>query len=162
MFPVTYQNTFRIDTITRPANVTAYTVGQVINETSPRFLVFPITVSRRGGYITRVSLVTSNAAHTAALRLWLFDSTFTAPADQTTPSFNFAQGLTSEGYVDFAAFVVPSSSTFAFSEGQSLSRPLQFQSGADNNVYGLLEARAAFTPTSGQQFGIQVYSELSA
>ncbi len=164
MYPSTYVNTFRIDNLQRPANTTAYTVGQVINSTTPRFYIFPVSQSRRGAYITRVNLVTDNPAHTAALRLWLFDQPFTAPADQTTIAWNYANGLAAEGFIDFTTFTTPGSALFTYSEGilSSNSRPIQVQSGTDNNVYGLLEVRGAFTPTSGQQFGIELYSEYSA
>lgn len=160
MLPVSYVNTFSRQTITRPANTTAYALGQAIAATSPAALVFPATVNRRGGYITRVLLTTNKSNHTEALRLHLFDTLPTALADQAT--FTLAGGTEStyEGYVDFTTFV--SVGNYAVSEGLLVARPLQFESGANNEVSALLEARAAFTPNSGQTFAVNLYTEYSS
>jgi hypothetical protein len=162
MQPVSYVNTARIDIIARPANVTAYTVGQAIANNTPRLIVFPISASRRGGYINRARLITSNSAHTGDIRLHLFNSLVTAPADQTALNFTFTQAQDYEGFLDFTTFTAIGTSTFAFSESVIPANGLQFQNNVDNNLYGILEARAAFTPTTGQQFGIELYTEYSA
>lgn len=163
MYPVTYNNYYSIERLTRPSNTTAYTVGECINDVSPRLLRFNASLSVRGGYVTRVSLATNNNAHTAAIRLWLFSSSIASTPDQVPINLSFVSpGLLTEGYVDFTTFAVPGNSTFAFSEGLMISRPMQFQAGADNMIYGVLEARAAFTPTNAQQFAVELYTEFSA
>lgn len=162
MYPVTYTNQFSPVNISRPNNVTAYAVsGQSINDNTPILFTFPVCVSRRGAYLTRSQLVTNNSAHTGAIRLHLFASPVSIVADQASLSgITFANGQGYEGYVDFTNWIALGG--FAASEGSLISRPMQVQTSGDNNIYGVLEARAAFTPIANQQFSIQVYTEYSA
>lgn len=163
MNPVTYNLTYKLENITRPANTTAYSAsGTAINDNTARVLVFPATVNKRGGYITRAELVTNNNAHTGAIRLHLFANNPGVVADQSTlGGLSYTVGQSYEGYIDFTTFIALGA--FAVSEGALSARPMAMQSGtADNNLYGILEARAAFTPTSGQQFALQLYTEYSA
>lgn len=160
MLPVSYVNSFFRQSITRPANTTAYASGQSIAAASASPLIFPATVNRRGGYITRVLLTTNRTAHTEALRLHLFDSAPTAINDQAAFTLAGATESTYEGYVDFTTFI--SLGNYAVSEGLLIARPLQFESASNNQIYGLLESRATFTPTSGQTFNVNLYTEYSS
>lgn len=162
MNPANYVLSYRLENITRPNNVTAYAAsGQAINDNTARVLVFPVTISRRGCYITRAELITNNNAHVGAIRLHLFANSPGIVADQgSLGSLSYTSGQVYEGGLDFTTW--NALGLFAFSEA-NLTRPLQLQVGtADNNVYGVLEARAAFTPTANQQFAIQLYSEYSS
>lgn len=161
MYPVNYVNLLNRRTIVRPANVTAYALGQVIASGTSSNLVFPASVGGRGGYITRVLLTTNRPAHTEALRLHLFNNPPASVADQAVLNLAAITESTYEGFVDFTSFVSTGTS-YVVSEGSLASRPLQFNTGVNNELIGVIETRAAFTPVSAQSFAIKVYTEYSS
>lgn len=157
----TYDNRKALAQFTRPANVLAYTDGQAIAANPATVLTFGSTPQQGlGGYVTRVFLRTSNSAHTAAVRLHLYEGIPSTITDRT--AFALVNGTAEYfGYVDFTTFVTGGTgSAIAVSEG-AFSKPLQFAA-PNGVVYGLLESRAAFTPTSGQVFAALLYTEVSS
>lgn len=149
--------------IARPANTTVYSTGQQISNNTPDVIVFNNGFISTGGYITRALLKTNNSNQTGAVRLHLFAATPSnaAAVDQSQFVLNFSDSTNYKGFLDFTTFATAGTgSTMAVAEA-SFNRPFQFKTSSGVS-YGLLEARAAQTPTSGQQYQIALYSELPA
>lgn len=156
--------------LTRPADTTAYASGDGIanSTTAGSVTPFEFEVARENGgrgLIIGADLMTNSASAFGAIRLHLFNrAPFVAggyQADNAALALTYAalqtgSGTTNPknnyiGYVDFTTFVAHSSS--AVSIGTSEQTELNFACEGDSKkIYGLLEARAAITPTSGQLF----------
>ena len=156
----TYNNIRTHQVITRAANTTAYEIGQAVQNATASALSFATSnQATLGGYITRAVLRTTKAAHTEALRLHLYSATPTLSNDLA--AFILTDVSAYVGYIDFTTFVTGGTgSVIAVSEA-SFNRPMQFNVAA-GVLFGLLEAKAAFTPTSAQEFHIALFTEVSS
>lgn len=153
---------------TRPADTTAYTARDVVSNSTGASTLMQFDIARvagGSGYIAKARLITNNKAPTPRLRLWLYTiSTPTVAADNAAFTLLWANRANRLGYIDFPALSTedPTGSDSASSiatSGTAFTIPLAFICAAgDTKLYGLLETLDAFTPTSGQQF----YVELTA
>jgi hypothetical protein len=161
---------------TRPADTTAYASGDHITTTTTAGSVVPMEfeVARENGgsgKIIGALLLTNSASAFGAMRLHLFNNApFAAAgyqADNAALALTYAalqtgSGTTNPknnyiGYVDFTTFTAHSSS--ALSIGTSELTEMNFACiGGAKKIYGLLEARAAITPASAQQFTAIVHA----
>lgn len=156
--------------LTRPADTTAYASGDAIANSTTAASVVPLEfeVSRDNGGSGKVigaEILTNSASAVGAMRLHLFNrAPFAAAgyqADNAALALTYAAMQTGSGttnaknnyigYVDFTTFAAQSSS--AVSIGTAEQTELNYVCNFDSKkIYGLLEARAAITPASGQLF----------
>jgi hypothetical protein len=144
-------------TFTRPADTTAYTSGDLVanNVTAGSVtpMSFAVADSQRpnsGGRIRRASLrKTGTGISNASFRLHLYTASPT-PANGDNDAWSTNKAANYIGYFDFAA-----ASQIAFTDGAAcnavpaVGSELNFTS---DTLYGLLEARGAYTPISGEVF----------
>lgn len=163
--------------MTRPADANAYTSGDAIANSTTAGSVVPLEfeVARDNGgsgKIIGAEILTNSASAFGAMRLHLFNrAPFAAAgyqADNAALALTYAALQTGSGvsnaknnyigYVDFTTFVAHSSS--ALSIGTAELTELNFACNFDSKkIYGLLEARAAITPASGQLFTPVVHAQ---
>lgn len=156
--------------LTRPGNTDAYAVGDhMANSTTAADVVpleFEVAIVNGGrGKIIGSDMIANSATAFGAMRLHLFNrAPFAAAgyqADNAALALTYAAMQTGNGvsnpknnyigYVDFTTFVAQSSS--ALSIGTSEQTELNFACQHDSKkIYGLLEARAVFTPASSGKF----------
>ena len=147
-------------TLKRPANTTAYAFGQLIaSSTTAGSVVVPTAAVARGintpGKIPALLLAkTSNNVTNAIFRVHLFSH---APTFTVGDGGVLQGGFTDTGYLGAFDVTVDQQGTVATgSIGQGapkLGTDLPFTPGAGTtNVWWVLEARAAYTPTSGEIF----------
>lgn len=156
-------NTYKISLfqkeITRPADTTAYTAGDIITNTAGEYAVIVLPI---GGYLNRATISTSNAAHTASLRLNFLD---TVPAPTLVD--NAALALTNDnksylGAISYSSFFSPYAN-LAYSTATINDRPFSLKPrNGGSNVYCVLQAITGFTPLSGQKFVINLMTEETA
>jgi hypothetical protein len=147
-----------VATFTRPADTNAYTANDAVaNDTGAATLIdFGEVVDNvgDGGYITKAWLYTNQSTNTARFRLWLFvTDAFGTPNDNASGLINLVRAAGTMGYIDFPACAAGSGVAFAFTYGS----PLNFQTQVAANtkhLFGYLQTLDAFTPVSGQLFGI--------
>jgi hypothetical protein len=144
-------------TFTRPADTTAYASGDLVANSTTAGSVTPMTFSvgrggGAGGMIKRVRIVKSGTTATnAAFRLHLYTVSPTcANGDNGAWSTSGVAGY--HGYMDVAA-------SLAFTDGccglaaSAIGTEINFTVAT---LYGLLEARAAYTPASGETFTVSL------
>ncbi len=140
---------------TRPANTTAYSIGQVIAESTSAATVWTFTscVRANGGTGTLLGVQltdTSKQATTLQANLWLFSATPTVQNDAA------AFAPSSGDLANLVAVVNLVNWTAANANGvitaNELNRP--FKCGAATTLYGVLVAANAYTPTSNEIFSI--------
>ena len=151
-------------TITRPADTTAYNSGDLVanNTTAGSVTPFSFKVPKAAGVkLHRVAVAKSAASVTnAAFRVHLYsDSPTVANGD------NGAFSSTASSYVGFFDIAAPATafSNTYYASGiyvnNSLTAPLFFVSDADGYLYGLLEARGAYTPANAETFSVTLFGE---
>jgi hypothetical protein len=156
--------------LTRTADTNAYAIGDQIASTITAGSVTPLqfTAGRIVGGTGRIigaRLVVDSATAFGAIRLHLFNTTPFAAAgfqgDNAAIALTYTALKTGSagtnpnyiGYIDFQTFVAQSAS--AQSNGVCDLTELAFVCAAASQViFGLLEARAAFTPASGEKFNV--------
>ena len=168
------RNTVEITaSLTRPANITPYDAGDVIDATVAAGLTFPLAVRGNGlGGIIRDAKLFDSANVTPApdIELWLFSAAVAAfDADNTpfTPTdadfFDTAEGI-SDGIVG----VIPFQTGDAFvgdataGAGGNLlipatktSLPIEFvTAGNSRSLFGILVVRNAYIPVSAESFRV--------
>lgn len=155
---------------TRPADTTAYTAGDVINESTSAGTVFTFTNCTRAeggsGRIAKV-LIDDSANQTTKLQaeLWLFD---TAPAAATIGYDNAAFSPT-DAEAQTVVAIIPVSTSFVGNAGSGASGNANYTSGqvyvpfkcasASTTLYGVLVARNAYTPVSSEVFNVRLFIE---
>lgn len=156
--------------LTRTADANAYSIGDQIASTVTAGSVTPLTwtaarAAGLGGQIVGARLVIDSATAFGAIRLHLFNTTpFAAggfQADNAALALTYTAMKTGSagsnpnyiGYIDFQTFTAQSAS--AESNGVCDLTQLAFLcAAASQTIYGLLEARAAFTPKNAGLFDV--------
>ncbi|TYL80171.1 hypothetical protein [Bradyrhizobium cytisi] len=142
-------------TVTRQANTAAYALGQHIAAATPAAI--PCAVARKNagtGVITGVRLSKSSASLTnASFRVHLFK---TAPATLPADAATFAAGVSGVaavalGYVDITMDQAYSDGAKGFA---SINAKAFDTAAGSQNIYALIEARAAYTPASAEVFTV--------
>lgn len=145
------------DTITRPANTTAYASGDLVaNHATAGSVVFPTAAVARTsggtGRIKRASLKKSDAGVTnAAFRVHLYGALPTP-----TNGDNGAWLTTQASYL--GSYDVTVDKVFADGAlGHSAAADIPFDLAAgEKRLYVVVEARGAYTPASGETFTVQL------
>lgn len=146
--------------LTRPADTTAYASGDLIANSTTAGSVVPLNFANASlsptaaSRVRRVKVVTSSTSVTnASFRVHLFcESPTVANGDNGAISFNKA--LKYLGQVD----VTVAQAATDGAVGQATC-DMVYRSDTNNKIYGLLEARAAYTPTSAEVFTVVLEAE---
>jgi hypothetical protein len=147
---------------TRPADITAYASGDLVaNSTtagSVAALEFP-----GGPYLIRRAIMTKSQDATtgASFRLHLFSANPVASAPAAGDNGALSLNVASSGYIgsmDFAMTTAPDIYNTAgnLAAAAPLSGSEMLAPAAANVVYGLIEARGAYTPASGETFSVKL------
>lgn len=149
------------DQLTRPNDITAYAgatttgAGDAISNstTTPTARTFSNAALSNGGggYITRAICKTSQTTMAGAIRLHLYTGSSAPTA--TNDNAAFTPPLTNYlGYIDFFSF------SSGISAGNFPDSVIAFRcNGANANLYGLYEARTAFTPAALQTIDVDLW-----
>ncbi len=168
-------------TFTRPADTTAYAAGDIVaNSTTGASVVplrFPALRTANGsGVITGGRIIKSDDdLVNASFRLWVFSAQPFAsagyPADNAALTLTYAAMQNFVGMIDFTSFIDAGSANVAvanptrnmmpFNASRSQRMPTSDTITAGGVtydgtqlLYGVLEARAAYTPGNAEQFTV--------
>jgi hypothetical protein len=154
-------------TITRPANVTAYSSGQLLANSVTASAVNALSFTGPNavyGYVGEVLAAriqkSTNATTNAAFRLHLFTvtPTFTSAGDGSAIStvvVASAKGYL--GYVDITAMTGFSDVAWGVGAVDNSRLRLPYQlAGADTVIYGIIEVRGAYTPGNAEVFTVSL------
>lgn len=168
-------------TFTRPADTTAYAAGDIVANSTTGASVVPLRfpalrVPNGSGVITGARMLKSDDdLVNASFRLWVFaNQPFAAagyPADNAALTLTYAALQSFVGYFDFTSFVDAGSANVAvanpsrniapFSCARSQRMPTSdtitvggVTYDGTQLLYGVLEARAAYTPGNAEQFTV--------
>lgn len=142
---------------TRPANTTAYASGDLVADNTTAGSVTPLTFSRmtlesRGGMIRRVRIrKTGTGVTSASFRLHLYKASPTVT--------NGDNGVFLSDKADAWLGSIDVAVSQAFSDGAAgngipnVGSEINF---VPDTVYGLLEARGAYTPASAEVFTVDL------
>lgn len=151
-------------TFTRPADTTAYTANDLVANSVTAGSVVPMTFNfpgANGFKLWRVSVSANSATNTnAKFKLHLYTSSTITCANGD----NGAWSTTNSGYIDNVAIDCTTSSFTDNLTGwgtyvnTSVQVPL-LTALTSHKIYGLLQATAAYTPTSGEVFTVTLLGE---
>lgn len=154
---VEFQTKILRASMTRPANTTAYTSGDVLAAvTTDAHLTFEGAVQPKklSGSISTARLFSSaNQGTKLEAELWLFHTDITEVGDNEAFAPSDAELLTCIGRIDFSASswavgnAGSGASGNAMVEVKNIGLALR---GAGQDIYGVLVARNAYTPVSGE------------
>ena len=138
--------------ITRPANTTPYTAGDVVsNSASTTVLMQFACPNSFGGTIVKAILKTDNPAWTGKVRLWLTNDSSNVPvADNVAMNMGYAS--VELGFIDFEMVATGTACAFCGTETQ----PIAFKPDANKKIYGWLQDMAGQTPASAQKFSVEL------
>jgi hypothetical protein len=143
----------------RPTGAGAYTANDVVGNGAP--IVFQNVACEEGGtgYITNVRLVkNSTTTSNATFRLWLYSVSPTPIADHSAFTLLYANKAIRLGYVDLVCSTEGAGSDSASALATNIN--LKFSCAAfDRNLYGVLEAKMAYTPTAYETFWIELTAD---
>ena len=156
--------------ITRPADTTPYTAGDVVSGDPDLHFTFPKAARIGGGRLTGVisgARITSsaNVATKADLELWLFRADVAARADNLAIAFTDAEMLTRIGIIQFptanwfVGLATAGAGGNAGCESMGLGIPYQLAAPAANDtpsMYGQLVVRNAYEPVSAEIFTVEL------
>jgi len=150
----------------RPANTTAYASGDLVANSTTAGSVTPLSFSLGVGEfrVLRARIKRSQATATnASFRLHLY-----AESPSLTNGDNDAWLSNESGWLGFLTSAAANAVTFsnggagiAVWESNTATAPwgLHIALGSGTTIYGLLEARAAYTPASGETFTVTLEAE---
>ena len=114
-------------------------------------------VAGGSGYITKAKIFTNVSTNNIRYRLNLYSSAPAAIADNALFTRLWTDRANLVGWIDFDGMTTEGTgSNAAVSITSSIRLPYRC---AGTTLFGLLETRDAFTPTSGQQFSIELTVE---
>ena len=140
----------------RPADTNPYAIGDGVNNsvTVPAPLIFTGACPVNGGSGSVISVQLSKSGPSvasASFRLYLFNVSPTMVNDNAAYNILYSERVGFQGYVDL---VLEAEGTGAF-KWQSCA--ISFQcAAADTRLFGLLVAKGAYTPISGETFYVEI------
>lgn len=150
---------------TRPADTTAYASGDLVANSTTAGSVVPLSWKLQYSNINspvtikRAIIQTSATTVTAmTFRLHLYGASPT-PANGDNGAYSTTQSGTYLGYIDCDGSTNPGAK---FSDGavaigaMASGAEINARTGAGTTIYGLLEAKAAYTPASAEVFTIDL------
>ncbi len=153
-------------TFTRPANTTAYTVGDVVSNSASATTMMEFTNAvRKGGsgLVVGATIATDEPGVTARYRLHLYtENTVTLAADNAPFIDLYADQGEKVGSFDFVAMTTPANNTGdAVSRSQNFSLSIPVRTPREStSLFGVLEVLDGPTPVSGQAFQVTLYTEM--
>lgn len=146
------------DSFTRPNDTTAYASGDLVANSTTAGSVTPLTlrVGRQtaGGMIRRVRIVKSGTTTSnATFRLHLYTASPT-PANGDNGAWSTSGAAGYMGYMDVTA-----ANTLAFTDGTAVHAAAGLGTEINytaSTLYGLLEAKAAYTPGAQEVFTVSL------
>lgn len=150
--------------VTRPANTTAYTIGDVIGTASSATLTIPnSSFGEFDAGIIQQAIVSSSAYVSPApdLELWLFDSVVADIVDNAAFAPTDAELATLVGIIEFPTADWKSGNATSGAGGNAVcvadnvSLPFNTKKGT-SKLYGVLVARNAYVPVSGEIFTLRL------
>ena len=154
------------DSITRPANTTAYAAGDVISEvTTNDHYTFTPAAPDAGlvGYIEHaVMSINANQSTLPDIELWLFHTDIAEVADNSAFAPTDAEVLTLIGVIDFplTGWKVGLSGAGAsgniIQEIPAVGIPYRTQPASGGSIFGQLVVRNAYTPISDEIFQVRL------
>lgn len=145
---------------TRPADTTTYASGDIVNESTSAGTIMTFTdVARengRGASILGAELVDSAAATVKPeFELYLFDTSITVQNDNAAWAPSDADMEKCVGVIDFpsVSFKTGSGNGVVPREGLGM---YVICAAASKNLYGILVARNAYVPASGEKFLVRL------
>lgn len=159
----TIKNVVFTTSFTRPSDTTAYTAEDSVNETGgvTTCLTFtvedalPINLGSSLQIKTAILRTNSNNTTNGSFRLNLYDQSVSSFVDNSPFPMLWANRAKKVGYIDFTLATGGSGSDSSEAVVTDVNVSVRAQSTA---LYGVLIAKAAYTPVSAQQF----YLELNA
>lgn len=145
---------------TRPANTTTYAAEDAVNDGTNNITFTPSTDIQDGQslVVKSVRLTTDSTTTTnGSFRLYLTDSTQTAIADNAAQTLLYANKDKRVGYVDLTLSTGGTGSDCAEAFATDVNIPFKSVS---TDFYGYLVAKAAYVPTSGQNFYLELICQL--
>jgi hypothetical protein len=139
-------------TFTRPADTTAYASGDLVANSTTAGSVVPLAftasqVANSSHQVRRVRIVKSGTSVTnASFRLHLYNASPT-PANGDNGAWSTSQAANYLGAIDVTV-------DKAFTDGAAGQATTEIN--ARGTVYGLLEARGAYTPASAETFTVRL------
>lgn len=149
-------------TFTRPANTTTYTAGDVMSDSTsaPTVMTFRSVLKEGCGAIQQAYLLDSaNQTLLLGAELWLFSTAPVATNDNAAITFTDAELAFLVGVIDFAVadgkigLATSGAGGNAINVQSALGIPVKLP-GSNNDLYGVLVARNAYVPVSGEIFTI--------
>lgn len=145
---------------TRPADTTAYASGDLVaNSTtagSVAAMGFQSNLAGGSGKIVRVRLRKSDASVTnSAFRLHLYSTSTITAANGDNGAWSTNAAASYLGFIDVTADRAFTDGAF----GQSAAVALVYSLASGGRLYGLLEARGAYTPASAEVFTVTLEIE---
>ena len=155
------------DSMTRAWNITQYTANDVVNDSNyTRLLRFstvnvnnggttPVINKGLGGVVISALLTVGDSANTTngSFKLLLFQDTVVNVADNAAWATAAYYNTRMIGEIDFALTNNGTTSNYSYVTGLNL--PFQTASD-DRNIYGVLLAKAAYTPVRGQKIIVKL------
>ena len=147
-------------TVTRPADITAYASGDLVANSTTAGSVVPITLANlcngpgQSAQIRRLRIRTSSTnITTATFRVHLFSSATITAANGDNAAFSVSGSANYLGQADVTL-------TQAFTDGAFGTVTTEINTYGAQNVYALLEARSAYTPTSAGTITVSLEATL--
>lgn len=149
----------------RPNNTTAYTIGDVVcNSTSaPVILSFQNPVKDGNAVLMTATIVSSaNQATKPYLRLWLFDATVVMDNDNAAFTPTDAEMATLLHVIAFpdtswlGGDLTSGAGGNAMCNAQNLWLPISLEPRLDSRLFGVLVAGNAYTPVAEEAFTVRL------
>ena len=145
-------------TITRPANTTAYTAGDVVGDTGGSAIVTLASAGPSGGFVLvqSVSLVFSDStvpSGMGAFRIHLYSASPTAIADNA--AFDLVSGER-DAYMGFIDLPTPQDfGSTLYTQTDYIGRLVKLAA-ASSSVFAEIETRGAYTPVSASTVSLRI------
>lgn len=147
--------------ITRPSDTTAYVINDVVGPTGGAavgVLTDFFSANGASGFIAKVELETDQAANATPFRIYFFHTAPTAIADNAAFALLYADVAKRIGYVDIGNMSQEGSGSTG-AAGYWTGQLAAKAAAADNDLYYVIVAKAAFTPASAQKFTVKVTND---
>jgi len=150
---------------TRPSDTTTYAAGEVVGPTAGAAVMTFTNCARvngGSGVITHATLVDgANVSTKGSFELWLYDTTFTADADNAVFTPTDAEALTVVGVIPFTLSYVGDATSGINGNAVymgTIDRPIPFVAGASSrNLFGAIVVRNAYVPVSAETFDVRLF-----
>jgi hypothetical protein len=147
---------------TRPSDTTAYTIGDVVGNSTSAATPLEISGCARAnagsGYIVRASLIADQKSITPSLRVHIFNAAPTQSNDNAAYRALYADVSKRVGEFVLGPLATPADTTNStLSRAVDMNLRIPFVCGASTtSLYFIFEALAAFTPASAGKFTLQL------